>query len=84
MGPTSFEIGRLSPVSDASEVCNAVDSTMRASAGIVSPSSTTITSPGTSSAAGMLRRSPSRTTLASAADIARKAATALSARDSWT
>jgi hypothetical protein len=84
MARTSLWTGRLSPVSDASEAERAVDSTSRASAGMVSPSSMRITSPGTSSAAGMLRRSPSRTTLASAADIARSAATALSALDSWT
>ena len=35
----------------------------RASAGMVSPSSTRMTSPGTISAAGTLRRSPSRTTV---------------------
>lgn len=40
--------------------------------------------PVTISAAGMLRRSPLRMTAASAADIARRAATAASARDSWT
>ena len=59
-------------------------STTRASAGIVSPSSMSTTSPGTSSARGRARRSPSRTTVASSADIARSAATAASARDSCT
>src|ERR671917_208121 len=58
MGAIPLETGKLSPVSDASEACNAVDSIRRASAGIVSPSSTSITSPGTRSAAGMLRRAP--------------------------
>jgi hypothetical protein len=50
------------------------------SAGTVSPSSIKMMSPGTISAAGMLRRSPLRMTAASAAGIARKAATAASAR----
>src|SRR3712207_1963135 len=54
----SLETGKLSPVSDASEAWRAVDSIRRASAGIASPSSTSITSPGTSSAAGTLLRSP--------------------------
>ena len=44
----------------------------RASAGIVSPSSMRMTSPATTSAAGTLCRWPPRTTVASAADIARK------------
>ena len=80
----SFDTGRLSPVSAASAVCSAVDWISRASAGTVSPSSTRMMSPGTSSAAGMLCRAPSRMTLACAADIWRSAATACSARDSWT
>ena len=84
MGATSFDTGRLSPVSAASAVCSAVASTRRASAGIVSPSSTRMTSPGTSSDAGTCRRSPPRTTVASSADMARRAVTARSARASCT
>ena len=52
----SFATGRLSPVSAASAVCSAVDWISRASAGMVSPSSMRMMSPGTTSAAGMLRR----------------------------
>ena len=47
----SFVTGRLSPVSAASAVWSAVDSMSRPSAGIVSPSSMRMTSPGTISAA---------------------------------
>jgi hypothetical protein len=89
--PASFSIaavslatGRLSPVSALSAVCRAVDWTIRASAGMVSPSSMMMTSPGTISAAGTCRRWPSRTTWACAADIFRSAATAEAARPSWT
>ena len=81
---THLSMGTLSPVSEASAARSAVDSITRASAGTVSPSSSSRTSPTTSSRAGMRRRSPSRTTVASAADIERRAATACSARDSCT
>ena len=52
IGAVSFATGRLSPVSAASAVCSAVDSIRRASAGMVSPSSIRMMSPGTTSAAG--------------------------------
>ena len=81
IGAMSFDTGRLSPVRAASAVCSAVDRINRASAGIVSPSSMRMMSPGTTSAAGMLCRAPSRMTLACAADIWRSAVTASSARD---
>jgi hypothetical protein len=50
----------------------------------MSPSSTMMTSPGTTSVAGTLSRFPSRTTRACAAVMRWRAATAASARDSWT
>ena len=83
-GAPSFETGVLSPVRAASAIRSAIDSSTRASAGTVSPSSSRRTSPGTSSAVGTVRRSPSRRTRASGADMARSAATACSARLSWT
>ena len=83
-GSVCLETGRLSPVSAASAVWSAADSSRRASAGIVSPSSIRSTSPGTSSRAGIDFDAPLRTTRAVAADISRSAATAFSARDSCT
>ena len=77
---TSLATGKLSPVSAASATCRATDRITRASAGIVSPSSMRIMSPGTTSTAATLRRTPSRTTFAFAADICRNAVTACSAR----
>ncbi len=53
MASVSLVTGRLSPVSAASAVCRAAEETNRASAGIVSPSSMTMTSPGTSAPASM-------------------------------
>ena len=81
----SFETGRLSPVSAASAVCSAVDWITRASAGIVSPSSTRMMSPGTISRrrhALPVRRRGRRGP--GPPPSARSAATADSARDSWT
>ena len=83
IGAIPFVTGRLSPVSAASAVCSAADSIRRPSAGMVSPSSMRMMSPGTTCEAGTLRRVPPRITVASAADIARSAATAASARDAW-
>ena len=83
-GSVSLDEGRLSPVRAASAVCSAVEWISRASAGIVSPSSIAMMSPGTSSAAGTRRRSPFRSAVASAADMARNFASEASARDSWT
>src|SRR5512145_1072286 len=52
----SLATGRLSPVSAASAVCSATDWITRASAAIVSPSSMSRMSPGTTSAARIERR----------------------------
>jgi hypothetical protein len=79
----SFDTGRLSPVSAASAVCRIVEWIRRTSAAMVSPSSMSRMSPGTSSAAAMLCREPPRITFARAAAMRRSAATACSARDSW-
>ena len=83
IGAIPFVTGTLSPVSAASAVCSAADSIRRPSAGMVSPSSMRTMSPGTTCEAGTLRRVPPRITVASAADIARSAATAAAARDAW-
>ena len=80
----SFSTGSLSPVSAASATRSELASLRRASAATASPSARTSTSPGTTSSAGMRSRSPSRTTAAVAAAIRCKAATACSARASWT
>ena len=64
-------------MSAASAVCSAVDWISRASAGIVSPSSTRMMSPGTTSAAGMLLPRAVADDVAWAADIWRSAATAV-------
>ncbi len=59
----SFATGMLSPVRGASSVCRFASSMMRASAGILSPASTSTMSPGTISSAATRWRSPSRTTV---------------------
>ena len=81
--PRDFDTGVLSPVRADSAARSAIDSSTRASAAIVSPSSRSRTSPGTSSAVGVIRCSPSRRTRAFGADIATSAASACSARLSW-
>ena len=82
-GWASFATGMLSPVNGASSVCRLASSTTRASAGILSPASTSTMSPGTISSARMRWRSPSRTTVDSGAASAISARTERSARDSW-
>ena len=78
----SFETGTLSPVRGASSACRFALSITRASAGILSPASTSTTSPGTMASVAMRWRSPSRTTVASGAASAISARTDFSARDS--
>jgi hypothetical protein len=63
MWAVSFSTGRLSPVKAASAVCSATYWINRASAGRVFPSSIRMISPGTSSAAAIVRLRPSLTTL---------------------
>jgi len=66
-GSAFFSTGALSPVNAASAVCKDTDWSTRASAAIFAPSSMIRRSPGTTSAAGTLARTPSRMTRASAA-----------------
>ena len=80
----SLSTGSLSPVSDASATESDAARTSRPSAPTASPSCNTITSPGTSSAAGTPRCRPSRTTVAVGAAIRCSAATASSAFRSCT
>ena len=81
--PTRFSAGRLSPVSDDSWVERKNASTSLASAGTWSPASISMRSPITRSWAGIEEGTPSRTTRASGADIARRAVRARWARSSW-
>ncbi len=80
----SFATTMLSPVSAASATVSDATSTRRASALTASPSSSSTRSPGTRSAAGIRCARPSRTTPAVAAAMRWSAATACSARASWT
>ncbi len=82
--PVSFATAWLSPVSEASPTVSEATSTRRASALTASPSSSSSTSPGTTSAAGIRCVRPPRTTAAVAAAIRWRAATACSALASWT
>ena len=83
-GALSLETAVLSPVSADSATRSAIDSSTRPSAGMVSPSSISRMSPGTTSAVGTICGCPSRSTLAFGEDIALSAATACSARFSCT
>ena len=83
-GALFLETGVLSPVRADSATRSAIDSSTLASAGMVSPSSRSRTSPGTSSVAGTTRCCPSRSTRAVGAVMASSAATACSARLSCT
>ncbi len=81
---TSFSTASLSPVSDASATVSEATSTRRASALTASPSASSSTSPGTTSAVATRSSRPSRRTVAVTAAIRCRAATACSARASWT
>ena len=79
----SFSEGTLSPVSADSSALSAAASSIRQSAGTLSPASRAITSPGTSSELGITIISPERYTLLCAALIACRASMADSALFSW-
>ncbi|TVQ60811.1 MAG: hypothetical protein EA379_07485 [Phycisphaerales bacterium] len=81
--PACLGTGTDSPVSSASSACACVASSTRASAGTLSPDSSSTTSPGTRSALGISRRSPSRRTTALGATRSCSACIARSARRSW-
>jgi hypothetical protein len=81
---TTLSTGSLSPVSAASETISDAAATSRPSALTASPSASTSTSPGTTSVAGMRCSRPSRRTAAVGAAMRCRAATACSARASWT
>ena len=83
-GSTSLSTASLSPVSEASAIISEAAWANLASADTASPSASSITSPGTSSSAAMRCCRPSRITVADAAAMRCSAATASSARDSWT
>ncbi len=78
-----LSIGTDSPVSAASSVRRFLTSTRRRSAGMRSPDSSSTTSPGTSSSAGIRRVSPPRMVLASAESMLRIESSAFSALPSW-
>ena len=78
-----FSAGTDSPVSAASSVRRFFASTSRKSAGILSPNSSSTTSPGTSCSAGSMRVSPPRTVRASAESMLRIESSAFSALPSW-
>ncbi len=80
----SLRTGSLSPVSDASATVSDAASARRASAATASPSASTSTSPGTISVVATRRTAPPRTTPAVSAAMRCSAATACSARASWT
>ena len=79
-----FSIGSLSPVSDDWLTKRSLVSTMRTSAGIMSPAASRITSPTTSSEMGRSRLSPSRKTAMVVLTIACKRSAALPERTSCT
>ena len=82
-GVVRFSTGALSPVSAASFVDSRWASVRRASAATMSPASSTSRSPGTTVAAAISTRWPSRITVARGAVIDRNASRAFSARPSW-
>ncbi len=83
-GSTNLGAGSDSPVRAASSLSRWATSITRASAGIRSPAASKMMSPGTTSALGSTRSSPSRITRASGADSSLRASRASAARDSWT
>ena len=84
IGASSLVTGSDSPVSGASSQWREWFSTSRASAGILSPASSTSTSPGTSSFDAISRSSPPRSTVIIGVSMLFKASSARSARYSWT
>ena len=83
MASAVFVTGTDSPVSAASSTFIEASSMMRPSAGMLSPASSTTTSPGTSPALSMVTICPSRSTFDFAAVISLRAAMASSALFSW-
>ena len=78
-----FSTGSDSPLSSDSSISKPLLSRRMASAGMRSPSATSIKSPTTSSAPGTLRRTPARSTSARGAANWRRAASARSVLPSW-
>ncbi len=79
-----FAAGMDSPVRADSSTRSSFVAMRRKSAGILSPASSTVRSPGTNSDDGNVMRSPSRITVAEVRTIATSASRARSARDSCT
>ena len=82
-GFTILSTGTDSPVRAASSHRRFIDSSTRASAGILEPASTRITSPGTNWVASISRTWPARRTLTEGTANRFRAAMARSARYSW-
>ena len=82
-GSVVLSAGTDSPVSAASSVRRFLTSARRRSAGTLSPDSSSTTSPGTSSSAGIMRVAPPRRVRASADSMLRIESSAFSALPSW-
>ncbi len=80
---TDFSTGTDSPVSAASSTSRFFTLSRRRSAGTLSPETSSTTSPGTSCAASISWRSPSRRTMACGESMSRMAFRAFSALPSW-
>ena len=84
IGPTSLITGSDSPVRGASSHCREWFSMIRASAGILSPASSTMMSPGTRLFDGTSSSLPSRSTVIIGVSMLFSASSAFSARNSCT
>ena len=82
-GRLSFSLGSDSPVRAASSTRKFVDSSIRRSAGALSPAARRTMSPGTRSSAGTFTHAPSRSTSASRDNIFLMPSRAFSACPSW-
>ncbi len=82
--PVVFDTGTDSPVRGDSSTFSCIAVITRASAGTLSPASSSTMSPGTNSSAGMSRSSPSRSTVATGAESFCSNSIARSARYSCT